>query len=100
MAKYDWLALPQEERVEKLKNLARQFGTDELHPTLWEVQKARKTFDEYIATYWAEVAAGESSGDNILNCALAEVWHEAKRFQKEHGDKTPRAWLLPGDNNK
>lgn len=97
MAKYDWLALPEKERVEKLKNLARQFGTDELHPTMGEIARARSIFNNWILNHWAEVTTGESSTDNVLNCALAEVWHEAKRFQKEHGDETPRCFVHHGN---
>ena len=84
-------------KTEKTLNQAGAFGTDKLRPTFWETQKARQTFDEYIATYWAEVAAGESSADCVLNCALAEVWYEAKRFQKERGDETPRYFVHHGN---
>ena len=55
----------------------------DLHPSFVEVQAAKAVFKMHLSYFADGINRGTMRPETAVSCALAEVWRQGKRFQRD-----------------
>lgn len=55
----------------------------DLHPSFLEVEAAKKVFTKRLSVFADEVNCGAMRPETAMACALAEVWRQGRKYQRD-----------------
>lgn len=55
----------------------------DLNPSFFEVQAAKNVFKKRLSSFADEVNCGTMRPETAVACALAEVWRQGRKYQRD-----------------
>lgn len=66
----------------------------DLSPSVIEVRAAKAAFKKRLNSFAEDIACGTMRPEAAVSCALAEVWRQGRRYQRDQDKKA--LWGLSG----